>query len=161
MTGVSSTSTAQNGAPVGDLSDRTVLVRISSPGSPSTAGAVGHQRLYFKAPSTAKAAGTDLLRTHVEDWIGDLNHYFANHTTGGTPDGATPTNAVSPSDPTDRLDPHAGCRRRAGPAATASGRMPSAPGVRGPGDAGKRNCSGSRPGCTTHASPVPSLASAA
>jgi hypothetical protein len=36
--------------------------------------------LYFKAPSTAKPAGTELLSAHVEDWFGDFNHYFSNHT---------------------------------------------------------------------------------
>jgi hypothetical protein len=36
--------------------------------------------LYFKAPSSTRPAGTDLLSTHVEEWFGNFDHYFTNHT---------------------------------------------------------------------------------
>jgi hypothetical protein len=54
--------------------------------------------LYFKAPSATKPAGTDLLSTHVEDWFGNFDHYFTNHTNNGTtPATGHYENAVSPS----------------------------------------------------------------
>jgi hypothetical protein len=36
--------------------------------------------LYFKAPSTTKPAGTDLLSAHIENWLGNFDHFFTNHT---------------------------------------------------------------------------------
>jgi hypothetical protein len=54
--------------------------------------------LYFKAPSTTKPAGTDLLSTHVEDWNGNFDHYFTNHTSNGvTPATGHYESEVSPS----------------------------------------------------------------
>lgn len=35
---------------------------------------------YFKAPTTVKPAGTDLVSAHINDWSGNLDHLFGNHT---------------------------------------------------------------------------------
>jgi hypothetical protein len=53
---------------------------------------------YCKVPSTTKPAGTDLLSTDVEDWLGNFDHYFTNHTNNGTtPANGHYENSVSPS----------------------------------------------------------------
>ena len=36
--------------------------------------------LYFKAPSSQKPAGTDLVTAHIANWFGNLDHMFNNHT---------------------------------------------------------------------------------
>jgi hypothetical protein len=52
--------------------------------------------LYFKAPATTKPEGTQLLSAHIENWSGNFDHYFSNHTNNGpTPAGGIYESAVS------------------------------------------------------------------
>jgi hypothetical protein len=99
MTGVSIHVHAENGAvvaslPQGPFSTDKVIVSgltVNAGGSRDTAF------LYFKAPPTTKPAGTNLLSFHVQDYTGDWNHMFANHTTTPTGPSATYSAQVHPA----------------------------------------------------------------
>ena len=81
MTGVSLHVNGLNGATVGTAAAGPFSAGITT-GSLTVNGG-GSQKsgfLYFKAPNTAKAAGTDLVNAHIADWSGNLDHMFNNHT---------------------------------------------------------------------------------
>jgi hypothetical protein len=85
MTGVTLHVHGDNGALVATAATGPFTSVISVSGlTVNGGGSRDTGTLYFKAPSSVKAAGTDLLSTHIEEWFGNFDHYFSNHTNGGT-----------------------------------------------------------------------------
>src|SRR5262245_45040127 len=68
-------SAAQAGPYSGTITVSGLTVNAGTPGNTQTTAT-----LYFQAPSTPRAAGTDLVSTHVHEWNANFNHYFTNHT---------------------------------------------------------------------------------
>ncbi|HEY1366317.1 MAG TPA: hypothetical protein VGF23_04355 [Gaiellaceae bacterium] len=68
----------------GPWSDTAILSGLSIAGGSSK----DTNNLYFKAPPSQRAAGTQLVSSHIYAWFGDWNHMFDNHTNGSeTPSG--------------------------------------------------------------------------
>lgn len=82
MTGVSLHVTGKNGATVSAAAAGPFTVGPITTGSLTVNGG-GSQKtgyLYFKAPSTAKPAGTEMVDAHIADFSGNFDHMFSNHT---------------------------------------------------------------------------------
>lgn len=83
MTGVSLHVFGLNGTQVSLSATTGFTTGTLTVGSLSVGGGGGSQKtdyVYFKAPSSAKPAGTLLVEAHIGDWNGNFEHYFTNHT---------------------------------------------------------------------------------
>ena len=98
MTGVSLHIHGLNGATVSTLAAGPFSGAITF--GNLTVNAHGGQQdtvnLFFKAPNTAKPAGTDLVKAHIQGWNGSLNHILQDHSGAAEPPAAIYENQVFP-----------------------------------------------------------------